>query len=156
MLSHDNTIHTAERQQHTRNADDMSIQVAVMLCCAVQACYIRLPPSARRACESLGYDFREGVHAASHALLNVLPLFMVCNSNDVGTEVRETPGRSSRPGCLVSAVLCCAVLRSVFDCCCMCAMLARYRVPVQKISWLVAVQCLQSTPMGLLLLPAAV
>lgn len=58
----------------------------------VQACYIRLPPSARRVCEGSGLDFREGVHAASHALLNVLPLFMVCNSNDVGTEVCSSCG----------------------------------------------------------------
>lgn len=61
-------------------------------CPPPQACYLRLPPSARRACESAGLDFREGVHAASHAVLNVLPLFMVCNSNDVGTEVRWTLG----------------------------------------------------------------
>lgn len=62
--------------------------VCVCACCC-QACYIRLPPSARQSCESAGLDFREGVHAAGHALLNVLPLFMVCNSSDVGTEVRQ-------------------------------------------------------------------
>jgi hypothetical protein len=62
----------------------------------MQACYLRLPPSARRACEGRGLDFREGVHAAGHALLNVLPLFMVCNSSDVGTEVRASSSSSSR------------------------------------------------------------
>jgi ATP-dependent helicase YprA (DUF1998 family) len=50
---------------------------------------MRLPPSVRRACEGAKLDFREGVHAASHAVLNVLPLYLVCNSSDVGTEVRR-------------------------------------------------------------------
>jgi hypothetical protein len=55
---------------------------------------------------------------------------------------------------LCCAVLCCAALglRLLLYV----SMLARYREPVQKISWLVAVQCLQSTPTGLLLLLAAV
>ncbi|GFR40697.1 hypothetical protein Agub_g1288, partial [Astrephomene gubernaculifera] len=51
-----------------------------------QATYVRVPPSARRECEQLGLSFREGVHAANHALLNVVPLFLTANGNDLGTE----------------------------------------------------------------------
>jgi DEAD/DEAH box helicase domain-containing protein len=32
-----------------------------------------------------GLPFREGLHAASHAVLNVLPLYLLCNPTDVGT-----------------------------------------------------------------------
>ncbi len=31
-----------------------------------------------------GLPFRDGVHAACHALLNVLPLFLMCNPSDMG------------------------------------------------------------------------
>ena len=47
---------------------------------------MRLPPGARARCNDAGVDFREAVHAAAHAMLNILPLYMVCNSTDVGTE----------------------------------------------------------------------
>lgn len=50
------------------------------------ATYIRLPACARTRVESAGLSFRDGVHAAAHAVLNVLPLFMMCNAGDVGTE----------------------------------------------------------------------
>ncbi|WIA12038.1 hypothetical protein OEZ85_012117 [Tetradesmus obliquus] len=62
-----------------------------------QACYMRLPPSARRACDAAGIPFREAVHAASHALLNVLPLYMVCNSTDMGTECDNPYDTRFRP-----------------------------------------------------------
>ena len=52
----------------------------------MQASYLRLPRSARAACMASGFDFRESVHAAAHAVLNVLPLYMVCNPSDVATE----------------------------------------------------------------------
>jgi DEAD/DEAH box helicase domain-containing protein len=35
---------------------------------------------------ALGLDFREGLHGAGHALLNVMPLFIMCNPRDMGTE----------------------------------------------------------------------
>lgn len=57
-----------------------------------EASYIRLPPGARQALRVAGLPFREGVHAAAHALLNVLPLHLMCNPHDVGT------GRSGRGG----------------------------------------------------------
>jgi hypothetical protein len=51
---------------------------------AAQAAYVRVPPPARRACAAAGLAFRKGVHGAAHALLNVLPRFMMCNAGDVG------------------------------------------------------------------------
>ncbi|KXZ56975.1 hypothetical protein GPECTOR_1g880 [Gonium pectorale] len=51
-----------------------------------QATYVRIPASARRECDSRGLPFREGVHAANHALLNVVPVYLSANSNDLGTE----------------------------------------------------------------------
>lgn len=51
-----------------------------------EATYIRLGPRVRRAVEAAGLPFRDGIHAASHAILNALPLFLMCNPQDVGTE----------------------------------------------------------------------
>ena len=62
-----------------------------------QASYVRLPPAARTACRDAGVDFRESVHAAAHALLNVLPLYMVCNPSDVATEC-DNPYDTVRAG----------------------------------------------------------
>jgi hypothetical protein len=53
---------------------------------SAQASYIRLPPSVRAACRAAGFDYRESVHAAAHAVLNALPLFMACDAGDVATE----------------------------------------------------------------------
>ena len=53
------------------------------LCCAltpfvhVQAAYIRVPPTARAAVKAAGLPFRDGLHAASHAVLNVLPAYIM-------------------------------------------------------------------------------
>jgi hypothetical protein len=52
---------------------------------ATEASYVRLPPLARQRVREAGLPFREGLHAASHALLNVLPLHLMSNPNDVGT-----------------------------------------------------------------------
>ena len=53
---------------------------------STEATYIRVPATTRpKLCEA-GLPFREGLHAASHALLNVLPLYLMCNAEDVGTE----------------------------------------------------------------------
>ncbi|KAG7666576.1 hypothetical protein KSW81_000350 [Nannochloris sp. 'desiccata'] len=51
-----------------------------------EAAYLRLPPTARRRVEAAGLPFRDGVHAAAHAVLNALPLFIMTNPEDVGTE----------------------------------------------------------------------
>jgi ATP-dependent helicase YprA (DUF1998 family) len=51
-----------------------------------EAVYLRLPPTARRRVEAAGLPFRDGVHAAAHALLNALPLFLMVNPEDVATE----------------------------------------------------------------------
>lgn len=39
-----------------------------------------------------GLPFRDGVHAACHALLNVLPLFLMCNPSDMGAGGLGTAG----------------------------------------------------------------
>lgn len=51
-----------------------------------QAAYIRVPPAARTACTDAGLSFREGVHAAGHAILNVVPLLLMCGPGDLATE----------------------------------------------------------------------
>lgn len=55
-----------------------------------QAVYIRVPPSARLECIKCNLSFREGLHAASHAVLNVLSLFVMCNVKDMATEVSSS------------------------------------------------------------------
>ncbi|KAI3954476.1 hypothetical protein MKW92_053461 [Papaver armeniacum] len=51
-----------------------------------QAVWIRVPQSIKKEVETQSYSFRAGLHAASHAVLNVVPLFIQCNSSDMGTE----------------------------------------------------------------------
>ncbi|MCO5604473.1 hypothetical protein L7F22_058639 [Adiantum nelumboides] len=51
-----------------------------------QAAWIRVPHSVRGEIENLGLPFRAGLHAASHALLNIIPLYILCNGSDLGTE----------------------------------------------------------------------
>ena len=51
-----------------------------------RAAWIRVPDAARRECEESGVDFRAGVHAATHAMINALPLFLMVNQSDVGAE----------------------------------------------------------------------
>ncbi|KAI5067358.1 hypothetical protein GOP47_0017886, partial [Adiantum capillus-veneris] len=51
-----------------------------------QAAWIRVPHPIRGEIESLGLPFRAGLHAASHALLNIIPLYILCNGSDLGTE----------------------------------------------------------------------
>ncbi|KAL5725762.1 hypothetical protein ACHQM5_008871 [Ranunculus cassubicifolius] len=49
-----------------------------------QAVWIRVPESIREAVE--GQNYPAGLHAASHAVLNVVPLFLQCNSSDLASE----------------------------------------------------------------------
>lgn len=59
-----------------------------------QAVYVRLPITTRDACTSAGADFTGAMHAACHALLNVVPRFIVCS-----TKVRGAlrPGPAAQP-----------------------------------------------------------
>lgn len=51
-----------------------------------QAVWIRVPQSIKTEVQLQNLSFRAGQHAASHALLNVVPLYLMCNSSDLGTE----------------------------------------------------------------------
>ncbi|XP_058070568.1 ATP-dependent helicase hrq1 isoform X2 [Magnolia sinica] len=51
-----------------------------------QAVWIRVPQSIKMAVEIQNLSFRAGLHAASHALLNAVPLYIMCNSSDLGSE----------------------------------------------------------------------
>lgn len=52
-----------------------------------QACYVRVPHVVRHELRALGLPFRDSVHAASHAVLNVLPLLLGgVGGADMGTE----------------------------------------------------------------------
>lgn len=62
-----------------------------------EAAYIRLPPTARLRLRDGGLGFRDGVHAAAHALLNVLPLHLMSNPQDVGTECDNPYDTRYRP-----------------------------------------------------------
>ncbi len=44
-----------------------------------QAAYVTVPKGARLECLRANLEMREGLHAAGHAVLNVLPAFMMCN-----------------------------------------------------------------------------
>ncbi|KAK9819572.1 hypothetical protein WJX81_002582 [Elliptochloris bilobata] len=62
-----------------------------------QAAYIRVPASARAALRARNLPFRDGLHAASHALLNVLPLRLMCGALDMGTECDNPYDTRFRP-----------------------------------------------------------
>ncbi|KAJ0981938.1 hypothetical protein J5N97_010193 [Dioscorea zingiberensis] len=51
-----------------------------------QAAWIRVPLSIRKVVEIHKLSFRAGQHAASHALLNVVPLYLMCNTSDLRSE----------------------------------------------------------------------
>ncbi|KAI3454780.1 hypothetical protein Pfo_011443 [Paulownia fortunei] len=51
-----------------------------------QAVWIRVPQSVKTAVETSHSSFRAGLHAAGHALLNVVPLFIICNQSDLASE----------------------------------------------------------------------
>ncbi|KNA22801.1 hypothetical protein SOVF_030700 [Spinacia oleracea] len=51
-----------------------------------QAVWIRVPTSLKTAVEQKGFSFRSGLHAASHAILNVVPLYIICDSSDLAPE----------------------------------------------------------------------
>ncbi|KAD4888870.1 hypothetical protein E3N88_20943 [Mikania micrantha] len=51
-----------------------------------QAVWIRVPQSLKTAVETASYSFRGGLHAAGHALLHIIPLYIICNSSDLASE----------------------------------------------------------------------
>ncbi|KAF9587578.1 hypothetical protein IFM89_004036 [Coptis chinensis] len=51
-----------------------------------QAVWIRVPPSIKDAVENRKLSFPAGLHAVAHALCNVVPLFIQCNSSDLASE----------------------------------------------------------------------
>ena len=56
--------------------------------------WMRIPDKARALVEQENRELRAGVHAAAHALLNVLPLYLMCNAQDAGCEcVNESETR---------------------------------------------------------------
>ncbi|WCJ35804.1 ATP-dependent helicase HRQ1 [Euphorbia peplus] len=50
-----------------------------------QAAWIQVPQSVKNSVEKK-FSFRQGLHAASHALLKVVPLYVRCSSSDLGSE----------------------------------------------------------------------
>ena len=55
------------------------------------AAWLRVPDAAREAVRSEGVDYRAGLHAATHALINVLPLYLMASQADVvGLLIRDT------------------------------------------------------------------
>lgn len=56
-----------------------------------------MPQSARREMAERGLPFREGLHGASHALINVVPLFLLCNTADLGAECDNPYDTRFRP-----------------------------------------------------------
>ena len=52
---------------------------------------------ARRKVHEVGMPFRDGLHAASHAILNVIPLFMLCGATDMGAECDNPYDTRYRP-----------------------------------------------------------
>jgi ATP-dependent helicase YprA (DUF1998 family) len=65
------------------------------------ATWVRIPESARRQAKALGIAFDEAAHAASHALINALPLVLLASHADVAAEcfAASGPGRTRRGGC---------------------------------------------------------
>ncbi|KAI4335871.1 hypothetical protein L6164_014474 [Bauhinia variegata] len=51
-----------------------------------QAVWVPVPQSIKEAVLKKNYDFRAGLHAASHAVLNVVPLHVICNLSDLAPE----------------------------------------------------------------------
>ncbi|KAI4365849.1 hypothetical protein MLD38_021798 [Melastoma candidum] len=51
-----------------------------------QAVWIQVPQAVKEAVESRNFSFRAGMHAASHAVLNVVPLCIICNYSDLAPE----------------------------------------------------------------------
>ena len=51
---------------------------------------LRLPSIVRQKIQEKQGSFRDGVHGAAHALMNVFPLMLLCNPEDVGTGEQQS------------------------------------------------------------------
>ncbi len=63
----------------------------------LQATYLRVPHTARKRVAEEGLPFRDGIHGAGHALVNVLPLFLMCAASDMATECDNPYDTRYRP-----------------------------------------------------------
>ena len=65
----------------------------------LQAAYLRVPEKAKARLAEAGMQeqYREGLHAAMHAMLNVLPLHVICGEGDVGAECDNPYSARFRP-----------------------------------------------------------
>jgi len=50
------------------------------------ATWVRVPPAAIQHAQDEGHRWQASLHAANHALVNILPLYIACSSSDVGCE----------------------------------------------------------------------
>lgn len=66
-----------------------------------EATWIKVPTAARDAVQRQGRCWRSSLHAASHALLNVLPLYILCTPADCGTECDHPADGRMRPSRLL-------------------------------------------------------
>ncbi|GMH38722.1 hypothetical protein BSKO_06606 [Bryopsis sp. KO-2023] len=62
-----------------------------------QAVYIRVPHKLRADVKQRGLEWCAGLHAANHALLNVIPLYLMCGSGDMKTECDNPYDTRYRP-----------------------------------------------------------
>ncbi|KAM0844897.1 hypothetical protein ACQ4PT_056753 [Festuca glaucescens] len=79
--------------------EELDLKSRTAFCRKADAVWIRIPQSAKISVEERKLEFRGGSHAASHAILNILPLHMMCSSSDLGTECvnpHETRGMPER------------------------------------------------------------
>ncbi|TYJ98237.1 putative ATP-dependent helicase YprA isoform X1 [Cucumis melo var. makuwa] len=72
----------ADLKYYTKTRDYTDIHVIG----AEQAVWIPVPQSIKEEVKRKNFDFRAGLHAASHALLNVVPLRIICNMSDLAPE----------------------------------------------------------------------
>jgi len=56
-----------------------------------------VPHTARKRVAEEGLPFRDGIHGAGHALVNVLPLFLMCAASDMATECDNPYDTRYRP-----------------------------------------------------------
>ena len=61
-----------------------------------QATYVRVPHEVHEECQRKGFDFQAGLHAASHAVLAVLPIHIMCDPRDVGADCDSPYGQRFR------------------------------------------------------------
>ena len=65
------------------------------------ASWVRIPDAARVAARDAGMDFVAGVHAAAHAVINVLPMYVMADQSDVAAECFAGGGDRYRPARLL-------------------------------------------------------